>query len=126
MTEYVIVTAISSHRMRYCIPVDQLKKLNQEVDPTVDDLHEWARDCVTIENVKEFSQHWLGETIIDSVLVNEDQMLEQFDRDNDYLKSWSHDYKIDWVKRWKEDWRNDEPTELYHEEILRRTKQDEL
>lgn len=126
MTEYVIVTTISSHRMRYCIPVDQLKELNKEVDPTASDLNEWAQDCVTMEEVKEFSQHWLGETIIDSVLVNEDQMLEQFDRDNDYLKSWSHDYKIDWVNRWKDTWRNDEPTELYHEEILRRTKQDEL
>lgn len=123
MTEYVIVTAVSSHRMRYCIPVDELKKLNQEVDPTVDDLHEWARDCVTMEQVKEFSQHWLGETIIDSVLVNEDQMLEQFDDDNDYLQKWSRDYKIDWVRRWKDNHGEEQP-EHYHEEILRRMKQD--
>jgi hypothetical protein len=102
MTEYVIVTAVSSHRMRYCIPVDELKKLNQEVDPTVDDLHEWARDCVTMEQVKEFSQHWLGETIIDSVLLNEDRMLEQFDLDNDYLNSWSKEKKIGYVSEWKD------------------------
>jgi hypothetical protein len=88
--------------MRYCIPVDELKKLNQEVDPTVSDLHEWARDCVTMEEAKEFSQHWLGETIIDSVLLNEDRMLEQFSEDNGYLNSWSTDKKIEWVRNWKD------------------------
>lgn len=102
MTKYVIVTAISQFRQRYAIPVDELKKLNLEVQPTDEELHEWAHDCVTCEDVKEFSQHHLGETIIDSVLIDEDQMLEQFDRDNSYLRSWDREYKIEWVRDWKD------------------------
>lgn len=124
MTKYVIVTAISQFRQRYAIPVDELKKLNLEVQPTDEDLHEWARDCVTMEQIKEFSQHHLGESIIDSVLVDEDQMLEQFDRDNDYLKGWDRDYKLEWVNNWKEEWFKEPNEEHYHEEMLRRLKQD--
>jgi hypothetical protein len=42
--KYVLVTAISTHRMRYAIPMDELQKLNEEhpVDPR------WALDCVTM------------------------------------------------------------------------------
>jgi len=127
MTKYVIVTAVSSHRMRYCVPVDELKKLNQEVDPTASDLNEWARDCVTMQEVKEFSQEWLGETIIDSAIVDEDQMLDQFDNDNKYMTSWSRQYKIDWVNKWKEnyDYKKtndpiiDDEVQIRHEQVVK-------
>jgi len=100
MTKYVIVTAVSSFRMRYCIPVDELQKLNTKV-PVEGREIEWAEDCVTCEDVNEFSQMHLGETIIDSVIVDEEQMLQQFDKDNDYLSTWSTQQKIDHVGRWK-------------------------
>lgn len=62
MTKYVIVTAISSYRMRYCIPVDELQKLNPDV-PIEGHEIEWADDCVTSEDVDEFSQMHIGEQI---------------------------------------------------------------
>jgi hypothetical protein len=96
--QYVIVSAISSYRMRYCIPMSELQKLNPDdtVDPS------WALDCVTCEQVKEFSQRWLGEQICDAQVVKEGEMLQFFDTDNEYLADWSTEQKLAWVRDWKE------------------------
>ena len=79
--KYVLVTAISTHRMRYAIPMDELQKFNEEhpVDPR------WALDCVTCQEIEEFSQDHLGEQIVDYDVLTEEEILAQFDKDNDYL-----------------------------------------
>ena len=96
--KYVIVTTFSSYRMRYCIPISALQKLNPDypVNP-----EEWAMDSVTINEVDEFSQKWLGEQISDARVLDEKEMLSLFDKDNDYLSSWSEEQKINFVKNWK-------------------------
>lgn len=94
--QYVIVTAISTHRMRYCVPIDDLR----DHDGTVD--AKWALDLVTMEEVKEFSQYHLGEQIVDYRVVDESEMLDQFDKDNSYLKSWTRGKKLEWVNDWKD------------------------
>ena len=99
--KYVIVTAISTHRMRYCVPVDELQKLNTDVSVEGHEI-EWAEDCVTMEEVKEFSQKHLGELIVDSHVVSEAEMLQQFESDNDYLKSWTDEFKVQHVNDWRE------------------------
>lgn len=96
--EYVIVTSISHFRLRYCIPVDELRADNPEGDFNA---IEWANDSVTMEEVSEFSQLHISEDIIDTQIVSEEKMLEVFDSDNDYLKSWSKEKKIEFVHRWK-------------------------
>lgn len=98
--KYVIVTAISSHRVRYAIPVDELQKLNTDV-PVEGHECKWGEDCVTMQEVKEFSQHHIGEQIIDSVMLSEEDMLKLFDKDKDYTNNWSKEHKIHWVKDWK-------------------------
>jgi phosphoribosylformylglycinamidine (FGAM) synthase PurS component len=45
--------------------VEELRRLNLEVEATNSDLLEWARDEVTMEEVKELSQEHLGEQIIE-------------------------------------------------------------
>jgi hypothetical protein len=100
MTKYVIVTAISSYRMRYCIPVDELQKLNTEVSVEGREI-EWANDCVTCGDAEEFSQHWIGENIIDAEIIDEEQMLNKFDADNDYLSGWTREKKLEYVRNWK-------------------------
>jgi len=95
--KYVVVTATSTHRMRYVVPMDELQKLNEDyiVDP------KWALDLVTCEEVEEFSQMHLGEQIVDCCEMNEDEILELFDKDNDYLKEWSKETKIKFIRDWK-------------------------
>lgn len=92
--DYVVVTAIAQFRHRYVMHKDHLQKLNPdvEVNPV-----EWACDTVVAEEIEEFSQYYLGETIIDTTTVTEDEMLELFDKDNAYLEDWSRKSKIEWV-----------------------------
>jgi carboxypeptidase C (cathepsin A) len=97
--DYIVVTAISTHRMRYVMHKDDLRKCNAWEDPTDRQLVEWAQDTVTMQECEEFSQEWLGEQIVDHFECTEDEMLGFFDRDNDYLKGWSTDYKIEWVRK---------------------------
>jgi len=99
--QYVLVTAISHFRMRYCIPVDELRAENPEASDEQFDPVSWANDCVTMNEVDEFSQAHISEDIVDSRVVSEEEMLQQFDEDNDYLKSWTREQKIDHVQRWK-------------------------
>lgn len=102
MTKYVIVTAVSSYRMRYAIPVDELQRMNPDVSIEGREI-EWANDSVTCEEVQEFSQKHIGEQIVDTKVFSEEEMLELFDKDNDYLKDWSTEKKIDYVRNWRID-----------------------
>ena len=94
--DYVVVTKTSQFRIRYVMHKDDLQKLNpgMPVKPV-----EWACDAVTAEGVAEFSQRFFGETIMDATTVTEDEMLEMFDQDNDYMRRWLRDYKIEWVRK---------------------------
>lgn len=98
---YAIVTAISTHRMRYAIPLDGQDWIH-EWDGNVDTAALYAKDSVIMEEVKEFSQEHLGEQIVDSFVYDEDEMLKLFDTDNDYLKSWTREQKLNYVNDWKE------------------------
>ena len=102
---YVVVTCVSTFRQRYCVPMSELQKLNTEVPLDTEKARTWAMDEVTMENVKEFSQQHLGEQIIDTMILDEERMLNLFDRDNDYLKDWTKDQKIKHVHNWQDDWR---------------------
>ena len=94
--DYVVVTAISSYRMRYVMHRDDLQKLNPDLP--VDSV-EWANDTVSSEECEEFSQKHVGEYIVDTVEMNEDDMLDLFDKENDYLSEWTKDQKIESVRK---------------------------
>ena len=62
------------------------------------DVIEWANDTVNMNECEEFSQEHMGEYIVDTVEMNEEDMLELFDKDNDYLHEWTKDQKIEWIR----------------------------
>lgn len=94
--DYVVVTTVAQFRHRYVMHRDDLQKLNTDVEvkPV-----EWACDTVTAEGVEEFSQRFFGETIIDATTMTEDEMLELFDQDNEHMRRWLRDYKIEFVRK---------------------------
>jgi hypothetical protein len=94
--DYVVVTAISSYRMRYVMHRDDLQKLNPN-DPV--NAIEWANDTVTMEECEEFSQEHMGEYIVDTVEMDGEDMLALFDKDNEYLREWSTDQKVAMVRK---------------------------
>ena len=63
------------------------------------DAIEWANDTVSMSKCEEFSQEYMGEYITDTVEMNEEDMLELFDKDNDHLSSWTKDQKVAMVRK---------------------------
>jgi hypothetical protein len=102
--KYVVVTTTSTFRQRYCIPVSKLQEMNGSVSlkDHPEQIVPWAEDSVTSEDVKEFSQKWLGETILDTFILDEERVLMMFDRDNGYLSKWTKEQKLDFIDDWKE------------------------
>lgn len=80
--KWVLVEAVSQFRMRYMVEVP-------EENP------EWALDTVTMQEAKEFSQEWLGETIVSHrVMKDEEEALRLCEQDNDYCCTWDDGQKI--------------------------------
>lgn len=81
-TEWILVETISQFRQRYVVEVPVGKS-------------EYALDSVTMEDVKEFSQKHLGETIVSSRVISEKNALDLYDEDNVFLKNWSDEKKME-------------------------------
>jgi len=81
----VLVDAISSHRMRYVVEVE--------------DVLEHALDTVTLQEAKEFSQLHIGEQISSYREITEEEYLKIFDTDNDYLKDWDNEKKLNFITK---------------------------
>lgn len=75
-----VVDTVVTYRMRYVLE---------------DDCAEYAMDTVTMEEAVEFSQQCLGEQISDVREVTEDQVIELCDKDNEYLKNWTREMKLE-------------------------------
>ena len=84
--KYVLVDAVSMFRQRYAVAVPE--------ELTDDTAKEWAMDTVTCEDAEEFSQLHLGETISSTRILSEEELLKQYDEDNDYLRDWSNEQKL--------------------------------
>ena len=61
--DYVIVDTVSMFKQRYILPREEVQKFNEEVRLTDKLAKQWSQESVESEEVKEFSQRWLGETV---------------------------------------------------------------
>lgn len=102
MTDYVKVNTVSIFRQTYVIPLDSLQEENTDVELTHKLAEEWANDAVTCENVEEFSQKWMGENIITTDILSEEEILKQFDKDNpELITEWDDQRKLSFINSWK-------------------------
>ena len=90
--KYVVCTVVSTFKCRYVVPVSEIEGCDPET---------FIKDSVTCNDVKEFSQEHLGDTIVDTHTYDEEALLALFDNDNDYLKEWSREQKLAWINNWK-------------------------
>lgn len=72
---WVLVDCVAQYRMRYCVQVPATHP-------------EWALDTVVMEEAKEFSQEYLGETIISHRVVSQEEAIKICRKDNTYIDSW--------------------------------------
>ena len=91
MSKFVLVDCISQYRMRYIIEVPD--NHNEQEDPC--SAEQWALDTVTSEEMQEFSQLYLGETIVSSREITKEEIVPLCDIDNEYCKSWDDDKKVE-------------------------------
>lgn len=82
---YTIITTVSQYRMRYVVPTDY---------PTNDIVK-----AVQNGELEEFSQVHLGEIVTDCYSLDENSTLHLFDMDNEYLKEWTKEQKLDFIQR---------------------------
>jgi len=74
-----LVEALSQYRMVYVVDTENA---------------EWAKDSVAAEEVQEFGQDWLGETIVSAREIDDDEAIRVHDELNDYLKGWTREQKL--------------------------------
>ena len=102
-SEYVVVDTVSVFKQRYLIPKEEIQKWNAEVKCTDKLAKEWAREAVDAEEVKEFSQRWLQEIIVNTDFADTQKALDLFKQDNTELsKEWSQAKQLDYINDWKD------------------------
>ena len=96
-TQWVLVETISTFRERYMVEVPV------GTDDYGNDKSLWALDTVTMNDATEFSQLHIGEQIISHRVVTKEEALVLCDKDNDYIKSWGDELKIEnFFTKWEE------------------------
>jgi hypothetical protein len=100
MKKLVMVDVLHQFRVRYCVEVEDV--IEHALDEVV--MREYDPELF-----KEFSQFPLEPTVILSHReINEEEYLRMFDEDNDYLKSWSKEKKLNFINKIKYEDNNNE------------------
>ena len=90
MKKLVLVEAISMHRMRYCVEVED------DIDHALD-----SHAAGDLDDGNEMSQEHMGEIVTSHREITEEEYLKIFDEDNDYLKDWTPEQKRNRIHRIK-------------------------
>jgi ribosomal protein S2 len=102
-SDYVVVDTVSMFKQRYIIPREEVQRWNEEVHCTDKLAKLWSQESVEAEEVKEFSQRWLGETVTNIDIVDTVKALKYFAEDNEELsQEWSQAKQLDYINDWKD------------------------
>jgi hypothetical protein len=74
-----LVEALTQYRMVYVVDTDQ---------------QDWAEETVWAGEASEFGQMHLGEVVVSSREVDDDECVRVHDEINDYLKDWTREQKL--------------------------------
>ena len=101
--DYVIVDTVSMFKQRYILPREEVQKFNEEMKLTDKLAKQWSQESVECEEVKEFSQRWLGETVTNIDFADTEKVLKLFKDDNEQLsEEWSQAKQLDYINDWKD------------------------
>jgi hypothetical protein len=102
---YVVLTAVSSFRQRYVVPVSEVQKWNEETKLTDTLAQQWAQESVEAEEINEFSQKWIGEEVYDINIVEEEEVLALWQKDNPNMTETDMPMsrRLSTIRNWKAD-----------------------
>ena len=83
-----IVETVSMFRMRYVVEAKEESHSHDEV------IMEKGKDTF-----KEFSQEHIDESIFSSREISKEEYLTLFDKDNEYMKTWSEEKKFGFINK---------------------------
>ena len=90
MKKLVLVDSLVQYRMRHVIEVEDV------IEHALDEFVMMESDVDFIE----FSQkNLLPSVIISHREITQEEYLKLFDEDNDYLKGWSEEHKLNWINK---------------------------
>lgn len=92
-TSLYMFECISIHKIRYCIETDEkgLKEITEQTEG-------W--DSGAFNDMTEFSQDHAGEKVIAiQPIPDKDTYLSIFDKDNNYLRTWSAEKKMEFINK---------------------------
>ena len=83
-----IVETVSMFRMRYVVEAKEESHSHDEV------IMEKGKDTF-----KEFSQEHIDESIFSSREISKKEYLKLFDKDNEYMRTWSEEKKLNFINK---------------------------
>jgi hypothetical protein len=89
MKKLVLVDCISQHRIRYVVEVEN------DIEHALDEVIMREHDI----DFHEFSQKFLGQTIVSHREISKDEYLKTFNEDNDYFQSWTKEQKFQFINK---------------------------
>tara|TARA_A200000159_G_C7227861_1_gene298929 strand:+ start:101 stop:427 length:327 start_codon:yes stop_codon:yes gene_type:complete len=102
-SDYVVIDTVSMFKQRYIVPREEVQKWNEEIKLTDKLAKVWAQESVEAEEVKEFSQRWLGETVTNIDFADTQKVLNLFKEDNERLsEEWTQARQLDYINDWKD------------------------
>ena len=102
-SDYVVIDTVSMFKQRYIVPREEVQKWNEEIKLTDKLAKQWAQEAVEAEEVKEFSQRWLGETVTNIDFADTQKVLNLFKEDNEQLsEEWTQAKQLDYINDWKD------------------------
>jgi hypothetical protein len=102
-SDYVVIDTVSMFRQRYIVPREEVQKWNEEIKLTDKLAKQWAQESVESEEIKEFSQRWLGETVTNVDFADTEKVLRLFKDDNEQLsEEWTQAKQLDYINDWKD------------------------
>jgi hypothetical protein len=102
-SDYVVIDTVSMFRQRYIVPREEVQKWNEEIKLTDKLAKQWAQESVEAEEIKEFSQRWLGETVTNVDFADTEKVLRLFKDDNEQLsEEWTQAKQLDYINDWKD------------------------
>jgi hypothetical protein len=84
----VLVEAVSMFRMRYVVECDEEEHAADEVVMRKGD-----------DNFKEFSQQHLDEVVTSTRVISEQEYMDLFNKDNEYLVAWEREKKKSYINK---------------------------
>jgi hypothetical protein len=89
-TKLYLIETVSMFRMRYVVEAQSEEHAMDEVT-----MHASGSD----NELREFSQHHIDEVISSGRELSQKQYMKLFDKDNDYLKSWTDEQKLEFINK---------------------------